>query len=310
MIEFAQPFAWLLLPLPWLAWRFFPSRPLASSLRVPGNIAALFKADGEQPSRTPVSWPSGWPALLLGWLALVMALSGPYSRGAELLPPTGRDLVIALDLSSSMAETDMPQQGGSGRRIDALRQMVKAFIDQRQGDRLALIAFAQEAYLIAPLTFDTVAVSAYLDDLAIGLPGKRTDLGKAIGLAIKILQDEPSQARSVVLLSDGESNSGELAPDEVSALAADAGIRIHTIGFSPNAKSGDLERVAERTGGQFFDARSAQALGEVIVEIDKLEPTTIEADRRWLLQDWSSYALLIALAALLWRYLQERRRWS
>lgn len=310
MIEFAQPWAWLLLPLPCLPWLTLRARPSSASLRVPSGIADLLVADDESKPWRRLAKPSGLFVLLLGWLALVTALAGPYIRGAELLAPTGRDLVIALDFSSSMAEEDMPSAQGTGPRIDALRQMVKRFVEKREGDRLALIAFAEEAFLIAPLTFDVAAISAYLDELAIGLSGRRTDLGKAIGLAINILQDEPNAAQSLLLLSDGETNSGELAPAEAASLAADAGIRIHAIGFSPNAKSGDLRHIAEHTGGRFFDARSAEALAAVIRELDQLEPIAMVDERRWLRQDWTDLALMIALMALLCFGIQERRRWT
>lgn len=201
---FEHIWAFALLPLPLLAWRLLPPLPEEVGLPVPAGVEALLVQLSSGSGHGRFGWPGGIALAVTGWIALVVALAGPQTENRQLLKPTGRDLIIALDLSASMAVEDMSANGQPARRYAIVRDLAGQFINQREGDRVGLIAFAQRAFLIAPLTFDTKAVSGLLDELSIGLPGRKTDVGKAVGLTIQTLRQEPEADRVLVLLSDGE----------------------------------------------------------------------------------------------------------
>ena len=313
MIELLRPWAFLLLPVPWLAWRLLPALPARAAVAVPCRVCALLRRLARAGEGGRARWPGAAWLRWLGWFALVTALAGPHSLGAALLQPTGRDLIVALDLSASMAEQDMTRGAARVERYAVVRDLLGAFVARRKGDRIALIAFAQDAYLIAPLTFDGGAVAGLLDELEIGLPGRKTDLGRAIALTIRTLEDQPRGERVLILLSDGESNAGPLSPQAAARLAADRGLVIHSIGFTASADEEGLallRDVAEATGGRFFQASTAAGLAGVTAEIDRVEPTAVESDPARLRRDWAGLALMAALLALVGTTLMERRQWS
>jgi Ca-activated chloride channel family protein len=311
MIEFLRPWVFLLLPLPVLAWYLLPALPARATLPVPATVHALLLALSHAQQSRFSGLPVGTWLRLTGWIALIIALAGPQTPAGSLLKPSGRDMIIALDLSSSMGEEDMQQAGNSVSRLSIVHDLLSNFISSRSGDRTGLIAFAQEAFLIAPLTFDTHAVAGFLDQLAIGLPGHRTDLGGVIGLAIQTFRTQPPATRILILLSDGEDNAGDLSIDDAARLAGQYDIRIHTIGFSAEIKQDGaavLRRIAQDTGGEYFAAQSAQALAAITGALDRLEPIARDSDQERLMRDWSWLAILSALAALAGLGWQEIRQ--
>ncbi len=309
---FEHIWAFALLPLPLLAWRLLPPLPEEVGLPVPAGVEALLVQLSSGSGHGRFGWPGGIALAVTGWIALVVALAGPQTENRQLLKPTGRDLIIALDLSASMAVEDMSANGQPARRYAIVRDLAGQFINQREGDRVGLIAFAQRAFLIAPLTFDTKAVSGLLDELSIGLPGRKTDVGKAVGLTIQTLRQEPEADRVLVLLSDGESNTGALSGVEAARLAAAHSIRVHTIGFSANAESSGsqvLQEIADVTGGRFFVAQSGDALARIYDELGLIEPSASPDDRTRLRRDWSGVALVISMIALMALVLWRRLGW-
>lgn len=310
-IDFARLWALLVLPLPILAWRLLPKRAERAAVPVPASVGAWLTALSATDAATRLGIPPGLFWRLLGWLCLVVAFAGPYTTGKSLLPPTGRDLIMAIDLSASMAETDVLAAGARRERIAIVRDLAGEFVGQRQGDRIGLIAFASEAFLIAPLTFDGRAISQMLDELAIGLPGRKTDLGLAIGLAVQSLKHEPPAKRLLIILSDGEANAGDLSASDAASLAAEIGMTIHMIGFAgdiDSPKAQFMQDIAERTGGRYFAATSSETLAEVYAQINRLSPISTDSDRPHLVTDWTWLPLLLALGALsmiTWRELRD-----
>lgn len=299
-LEFARLWAFAALPLPLLTWWLLPPHRPRAALPVPPGVSthlAAHTAGGAGGSaRVPFAL-----VRILGWLALVLGLAGPQTERETLLSPTGRDLVIAIDLSASMAETDMVRDGLPVERYAVVRDLLGAFIERREGDRVALIAFASEAFLVAPLTFDVGAIAALVDELRIGLPGRRTDLGRAIGLTVRMLRQEPPGERVMVLLSDGQDNTGRLTADAAARLAAASDLTIHTIGFAAEldpANTAGLRQIAETTGGRYFPARSADALALVETQIDGLVPIVADDRDPRLMRDWSWICYAVAMAAL------------
>ncbi len=233
--------------------------------------------------------------LLVIWTLLVVALARPQYVGEQVqLPVSGRDLLLAVDISPSMDEQDMIMQGRSINRLQAVKNVLHDFIERRQGDRLGLLLFGTEPYVQAPLTFDLATVKTLLDESGIGMAGRATAIGDAIGLAVKRLRDRPQDQRVVILLTDGANTAGEIEPDKAAEIAKAAGVRIYTIGIgaesmvqrgllgsrrinpSRDLDEGLLTRMAQQTGGQYFRARSLPELELIYESINQLEPIEIE----------------------------------
>ena len=311
MIDLLRPWVLMLLPLPFLAWRFLPPLAANAALPVPLPIRNLIVALSDQGQRRHVARPEDLWLKTMGWVLLLVALAGPQTRESILLTPSGRDLMVAIDLSASMEQEDMVLAGVGVPRFVIVREMISEFIASRKGDRVGLIAFGDEAYLIVPLSYDVGAVAAVLDDLDIGLAGHRTDLGRAIGLAVKTFDPEVESSRVLVLLSDGEDNSGELTGPDAADLAAQNGIRIHTIGFSSKIKADGvaiLRTIAANTDGAFFWAASAPDLAATSREISTLEPAIRPEEEDFIRRDWSLYAVALALLVLATLVAQEIRK--
>ncbi|MEM7252353.1 MAG: VWA domain-containing protein [Pseudomonadota bacterium] len=311
MIDLLRPWVLVLLPLPWLAWRLLPPLAANAALPVPTSIRNLMLALSGQSERRAHNAPDDLWLKIIGWLVLVLAIAGPFTRHATLLTPTGRDLMVAVDLSASMEERDMQIDGRVVSRHEVVRELLGRFIQSRRGDRVGLIAYGHESYLIAPLTFDVDAVASILNELTIGLSGHRTDLGRAIGLALKSFDDKEASTRVLILLSDGEDNSGELTGPDAATAAAEAGVRIHTIGFASNIEADGaaiLKTIADVGQGRLFWAKSASALKATSNEISQLEPTVRPTDEAHLRRDWSVFFALLALLAMAVLVIKEMRR--
>lgn len=290
------PWCLLALPLPWLARRWLPPfDPSVAALTVPA--LARFR-DGEAGDRQPGRPPRHNLVLLwCAWLALVAAAARPEWVGEPVsLPVTGRDVMLAVDLSGSMGTEDMVLDGETVNRLVMVKAVLGQFIERRTGDRLGLVLFGSSAYVQAPLTFDLATVRRLLDEAPIGIAGGRTAIGDAIGLGVKLMRERPADQRVLILLTDGASNAGEIDPRTAADLAAANDVRIYTIGVGADAMrmpsllgllpgmvnpSADMDEetlnaVAERTGGRYFRARSTDMLTQIYALIDTLEP--IEQD--------------------------------
>jgi Ca-activated chloride channel family protein len=295
MIDFAWPWAFLLLPIPYLVRKLAPAapEPRAGSLRVPFFSAVDSLQRGQH------GWAVGRRSLLLAmivaWAALVTATARPTWHGQPSpVPVDGRDLLLAMDISGSMAREDLTLGGQTADRLTVVKEVADDFIARREGDRLGLILFGTRAYLQSPLTFDRQTVRTLLDEGEIGLAGEETAIGDAIALATKRLRGRPGNDRVLVLLTDGASNAGALDPLEAARIAADEGIRIYTIGVGADRvairtafgtqvvnPSADLDekslaQIAETTAGAYFRAKNVEGLAEVYREIDRIEPVAGE----------------------------------
>ncbi|MEM7188601.1 MAG: VWA domain-containing protein [Pseudomonadota bacterium] len=302
MIEFARLWALLLLPLPLAAWYLMPPLISRNAITVPPGIwAVLGKVDGTGGALAALT--RGTALRVLGWICAVIALAGPEVATERLLSPTGRDVMVAVDLSASMGE---PVGAGEGdepppRQIDLVGPFVTDFITARRGDRVGLIAFGSEAFLISPLTFDTSAVAGMLPEVSIGLPGRRTDLGQAIGLTVQVLRGQPKAERALLLVSDGETNAGDLAAIDAAALAAEEKITVHVVGFSSEIapeNAAHMAEIAEFTGGRYFEATNAETLGQISTAVAQVLPSALPDDRDRLRQSWAWLPALIALLAI------------
>lgn len=295
MIELLWPFAFLLLPLPLLVY-FFARRyqPVQTKLFAPSLIML---ADGEQETLKSLPWPKRI-LLIVAWLALVTALARPTWVGeVEVTTSTGRNMLMAVDLSKSMEREDMTLNGLPADRLMAVKSVVKDFIKQRSGDRIGLILFGTNAYVQVPLTYDLQSLEQLLQESFIGMAGDRTAIGDAIGLSIKRLQALPESNRVMILLTDGANTAGDVSPQQAAELAAQAGVKIYTVGMgadtmelrdifgsrtvnpSQDLDEDSLRSIAETTGGQYFRARSTDDLQRIYQMLDQIEEIKIERNK-------------------------------
>ncbi|MDP1664011.1 MAG: VWA domain-containing protein [Methylobacter sp.] len=318
MIHFEWPWLLAALPLPLLIRWLVPAKmPVEqAALKVP------FLEDFSDGETRAVSQTRQWPLLLaaIAWLLLVIACTRPQWLGEPIEQAvSGRDLMLAVDLSGSMEEQDFVINKRAVDRLTAAKGVAGEFINRRVGDRVGLILFGTQAYLQTPLTFDRKTVMTLLNEAVIGLAGDNTAIGDAIGLAVKRLKNEQTNSRVLVLMTDGANTAGEISPLKAAELAADNHLKIYTIGigademivrsFFGNRKvnpSVDLDektliKIAESTGGQYYRARNTDELNNIYMRLDELEP--VEKDKQYFRPRSELYywplSLALALAAVI-----------
>lgn len=295
MIEFEWPWLFLIAPLPLLVRWLLPQNTSTqdAALRVP-----FYNEFTHSPTLSIKNHTAGWSLWLglIAWLLLVTASARPQWLGENIeLPVSGRDLMLAVDLSGSMEAEDFKIRGRTVNRLVATQWVGGEFIQRRVGDRLGLILFGRHAYLQTPLTFDRETVRTLLQEAVIGLAGKETAIGDAIGLAVKRLQHNDINSRVLILLTDGANTAGEVEPIKAAELAAQHGLKIYTIGIGADEMivrsffgqqrinpSADLDEktltaIAKKTGGRYFRARDTRQLEKIYHLLDELEPLEKEA---------------------------------
>lgn len=315
MIEFHWAWVFYLIPLPLLIYWLAPaSKSQQAALQVP-DITLWHTAQAADLHTKKHLSTLLLPLLI--WLCLLGALARPYLLGEPLaLPISGRDLMLAVDISGSMQQQDMQLNQQPASRLEVVKKIVHQFISKRQSDRIGLVLFGTQAYIQAPLTFDSKTVNILLNEAQIGLAGKSTAIGDAIGLVSKrFIQQQKVQHKVLILLTDGANTAGALPPLKAAEIAAQAGIKIYTIGIgaesmqvsglfglfgsrtinpSQDLDEKSLQEIAQLTGGKYFRAKNTQELAEIYRIIEQLEP--IEQDPEILRPKKSLSHWLIALA--------------
>lgn len=331
MFEFAWPWLFLLAPLPWLLRLWLPPADSGEAALQVSFLGELENLSGRRARLQLPPWKKQLHFALL-WLLLLIAAARPEWVGEPLpLPASGRDLLIAVDVSGSMDYADMRWEDEEVSRLTLVKHLIGDFIEGRSGDRLGLILFGSQAYVQAPLTFDRQTVRTWLDEAVIGIAGKNTAIGDAIGLAVKRLRQRPANSRVLVLITDGASNGGEIEPMTAARLAAEEGVTIYPIGIGADPQQGgnfaafgfnpslDLDEptlrgIAELTGGEYFRARDQNELQAIETTLDRLEPVdqqpTLARPARALYVWPLAAAVLFSLALVmrnLWPQLRQQR---
>lgn len=314
MIHFEWLWLLLALPLPLLVRWLLPAHLAAQQAALKVPFLDDFSDAPVQTASTNQRWPL-WLATI-AWVALVLASTRPQWLGEAVEQAvSGRDLMLAVDLSGSMQEQDFLIQQQPVDRLTATKQVAGEFIERRTGDRIGLILFGTQAYLQTPLTFDRKTVKTLLDESAIGLAGDSTAIGDAIGLAVKRLKNQPADSRVLILLTDGANTAGEVLPIKAAELAAEQHLKIYTIGVGADEMvvrsffgsrkvnpSADLDEktltaIAEKTGGKYFRARNTDELNQIYQILDKLEP--VEKDKQYFRPRTELFYWPLALSVLL-----------
>ena len=290
MLSFVWPWFYLILPLPIL----YRKLRRAANSESPYLESTILLSIAEAQNRLVSSTSQRRLLILLliiAWLSLVTAMARPVNIGDPVaLPTTGRDILLAVDISGSMEREDMIINGRQVNRLYAVKSVVGEFVNTREGDRLGLILFGERAYLQTPLTFDTKTLQDLLIEAQIGFAGNGTAIGDAIGLSVKKLKERPDSNRVLILLTDGSNTAGVLSPSEASDIAKKAKVKIYTIGIGDGRQrnqglfgqtlvnqNNDLDErtltaIADLTGGKYFRARDPRELRSIYDQLNKLEP--------------------------------------
>ncbi|MDX2321246.1 MAG: VWA domain-containing protein [Moritella sp.] len=318
-IELTYPWLLLLLPLPLLVMRFTKAyKSKQTAIKVP-FFKSLMDTLGEKPSEgasmlTPRLWQT--VILVLTWVCLVFAMAKPTLLSEpQLREQLGRDVMIALDLSGSMNETDFIDiAGNKSARIEAAKQVLQDFSETRQGDRLGLILFADAAFLQTPFTSDIAVWQTLLAQSDTGMAGQSTHLGDAIGLAIKVFeqaeQDKDSNQKEiekvVILLTDGNDTGSFVTPIDAAKVAAVKGIRVHVIAMGDPLTVGEqaldmktIDRITQETGGKTFTALDKQQLEQAYQAVSELEPQLFNSTSYQITHTLHHYLIIFILLVYL-----------
>lgn len=316
LFRFAYPsfFVLLLALAPVLFW-YLRTR----SQREPRLVFSTLSVAGRlQPSLRQSLRPTLDVFRALTLLLLVVSLARPsISRAAETTPGEGIDIVLALDVSFSMAEKDL----GPKSRLETAKDVVREFVAGRQGDRLGLVAFSSEAVSVSPLTVDYPVLLQLLDGVGHGRLPEGTAIGNGLATAVNLLRDSRAKSRVVILLTDGQNNSGDVAPAAAARMAELLRARTYTIGVGAVSQSAPpargrrtpaggsspttsideelLRQISETTGGAYFRAVDQDSLKQIYSLIGRLEKSETAEQKYVEVIDLSGYALLAAGMLLL-----------
>lgn len=301
-----------LLLLPWLLWHRRSKKHVPRVLVHPAAAWLKQSFNASIPRPTLMRW------LMAGvWLLWSLALAQPqWVNGQSSESRYGRDIMLAVDLSGSMAIHDFSSSGASISRLDAIKQVLVPFIEERSADRLGLVVFGEQAYVQTPLTYDHQLVQRLLNQTETGLVGDRTAIGNAIALAVKHLRHAAEVRKAgggqvIVLLTDGRNNSGSITPEHAASMARALGVRIYTVGVGgvgvEDSEDGlnepQLKNLAADTHGKYFRATDSAALARIAVAINRLEKVkdehTVYFDVRELYPYFACAGLMLFLLLLL-----------
>ena len=329
-LSFVWPWMIALLPLPWLINRIIKPVPKQHSPLLAPQIISRVEAELPEENLVEVNQTHHRMPFLavLVWFALIGAATRPVLYlDSTPFQISGKEMILAVDLSGSMQKEDMYLEGDEVNRLVAVKAVVSEFINRRQGDRMGLVVFGTQAFLQSPLTYDLETVKTLLNETEIGMAGKNTAIGDAIGLTLKHFKENKhdSSIRSaiLILLTDGSNTAGVVDPFEAAIKAQEMGLKIYTVGvgkvtsrngldrFLPSRADMDIEaltEIAQATGGQFFQANDTEQLSEIYQHINQLESVEHEIFSYRLRTEFYYWPLAFAfLLSLLLAWQQMRR---
>ena len=298
MLEFAHPyFLLLLLTLPVLWW--LKGRQGGEAAFLYSSVQVLQRISNISRSR------SGGILNVLRWLALalfIVALARPrINEGEETVKASGIDIVVAIDLSTSMAAEDFELKGERVNRLEIAKEVLKGFIEMRPNDRIGLVVFAGQAYVGSPLTLDHSFLLQNMERLQLGMVEDGTAIGAGLSTALNRLRDVESRSKIVILMTDGQETVGKIPPATAAEAAEVLAIKVYTVGVGTrgmapypttdmfgrkvyqrvevNIDEDTLKQIADRTGGYYYRADNSEAFQEIYEKIDQLEKTDVEVKK-------------------------------
>lgn len=286
MLVLAYPWLLVLLPLPLIVRLFLPPGKVEhAALQVPfGDRILQATAAGSAVTKVTRSKGQNLFKTLL-WLLVLLALARPQWLEPPVVRemPT-RDLLLLVDLSSSMSQEDFTDLSGKKvDRLSAVKEVLGDFLSKRQGDRVGLVVFGDAPFLQAPFTTDLSLARQLLDESAIGMAGPRTAFGDAIGLGVTLFAESDMPAKTIIALTDGNDTISQVPPVEAARVAIERDIRIHTVAIGDPTTVGEdkldeetLRNVAATAGGKYFFAADREQLSEIYNELDSIETREVD----------------------------------
>ncbi|MEG0730178.1 MAG: VWA domain-containing protein, partial [Cetobacterium sp.] len=289
MFKFANIEFLLLLPV--LVYLFL--RKNNGAIKVPGidNIKKYGK-------NTKKHW-IGKFFIFLSLVFMTIALARPQEQTEnKQIKKNGIDIVISLDLSRSMLQQDF-----SPNRLEKAKEILQQFINKRGNDRISLVVFGGDAYTKVPLTFDHSVVKDITSKISVNdiTSNNRTAIGMGLGVALNRLKNSNSKSKVVILMTDGENNSGEMSPLGATQMAKEMGIKVYTVGIGARENEIDenlLQTMADESNGRYFRARNQREFSEIFNEIDRLEKSSIESRNFYDIRELYEPLLKLALIFL------------
>jgi len=279
--------------------------------------------------------------LFLSLAILTIALARPQlGKSLTQVEASGIDIMVVLDVSTSMLTKDFTIGGDSATRIDAIREVTRKFVEGRPNDRIGLIAFAGRPYVVSPMTLDHDWLMQNLERVRTGLVEDGTAIGSAMAAAANRLNDKHSKSRAIVLLTDGENNAGKIPPNTAAEAIKALGIRLYAIGAGINGiapapvfdrtgkpltdvrgnilyqdqqvqfNDAGLKEVARIGGGQFFRATDTKSLEEIYRDIDKMEKSTVTVSKYQQYRDLFPICIMAGCGLLLTQVLLSETIWK
>lgn len=240
-------------------------------------------------------------ALLVGALAtpVVIDYADPRNRN-------GIDIVLSLDGSGSMNASGFGGEESRLSRFEIVQQIASDFVMKRLEDNVGVVLFGDFAFIATPVTYEKEIVSEMIGYLSHGMAGQNTAIGEGVAMGVRALRDSKARSRVIILLTDGEHNSGAISPKEAVEMVQKAGIKLYTIGIGPKGEFDNalLEQLARDGGGKYFSAANAKELQAVYDEIDTMERSSIKSESNTLEEhyyQWPLAGALVLIAYLLWR---------
>lgn len=253
---------------------------------------------------------------VLIFVLLCIALSSPIV--VDKINPLnrhGKDILLSIDGSGSMNASgfdseDEVSKGERLSRFEIAKVIASDFIQKRESDNVGIVLFGDFAFIASPITYEKEIVVDMLSYLTHGMAGQNTAIGEGIAFGVRAFKHSTAKSKLIILLTDGEHNSGAVSPKDAITLAKEQGIKIYTIGMGNRGEADEalLQKIADESGGEFFYATTAKELKEIYEKIDELESSKIKS-REYLLKDYYYWAtLLLASAVLLFLLYREARR--
>jgi Ca-activated chloride channel homolog len=315
--RFAHPVLLAILGLLLLAWLVFLHfrRPPSVTYSLASELARIPGEGGKLLAKVP----DALRVIALILLVLTAARPQMYNVSRDVLSP-GVDIMLCLDASGSMAGLDFELDHKPVTRLTAVKKVVSEFIANRAGDRMGMVVFGQEAFTQAPLTMDKGLLLNLVDSLEIGMAGDSTAIGSGLAVSGKRLKDLKAPSKIIILLTDGNSNAGDVMPQEAATALKALGIKVYTIGvggkgeapFLVNTPFGRqlvyqridlnedaLKEIARTTGGQFFLASNTDELSKIYKTIDSLEKREVKTKEFFHYRELYLFFFIPALVILL-----------
>ncbi|MBN2507607.1 MAG: VWA domain-containing protein [Verrucomicrobia bacterium] len=327
-MTFAHPyFLLLLLLLPVLAWLKgkHGQQPafLYSSVQLVRDVSRVRRTS------------TGRVLLALRWLALALFIVGlarpQHAESETTVKASGIDIVIALDLSTSMESEDFTLDRQRVNRLDIAKHVLRQFIEKRPGDRIGIVAFARQAFIASPITLDHTFLLQNLDRLKLRIIEDGTAIGSGLMAALNRLRDVQAKSKLVILMTDGQNNVGAVPPATAAEAAEALNVKVYTIGVGTRGTApvprlnvfgqkvyvqvpvdideDTLQKIARRTGGKYYRADSTDTLRKIYDDIDQLEKTEVEMKQYVRVDELFAWAVVPGLFLLLLEILLSHTLW-